>query len=509
MDTDRAASGPERPASSLTSGTHLARNSIFNLLGLGVPVAAALVAIPLLIQGLGTDRFGILTLAWLVIGYFSLFDLGLGRALTQIVAAKLSEGQAKAPPLVWTAVALSAGLGLLGAAVLMLVSPWLVHSVLRISAGIQVETVHALYVLSATIPFVVVTAALIGLLSGYHRFGILSMIRAPLGIYTYAAPLAVLPFSRSLVPVMGILCLGRALACGAHFLACSDILPPLRSGATGPDTSLKPLFRFGAWMTVTNVVGPMMVYLDRVVIGSLVSMAAVAYYATPYEMVTKLLIAPNAMLGTLFPAFASTFEQDRKRMVILFVRGTKYAGIVLFPAILLIEAFAEEGLRWWLGGEFAVQGATVLRCLAAGVFINGLAQVFVTLIQGVGRPELTARLHLLELPLYLPLLWWAVRAHGVVGAAAAWTARVSLDCLLHFWVAHRILEDKSVLRRIAAGLVVALGALMAPLGVAAGFPRAAVALLVLIAFLMGTWRILLGEEERTFIKVRLACPSRQ
>ena len=40
----------------------------------------ALATIPALVRRLGTDRFGILTIGWAVLGYFSLFDLGLGRA---------------------------------------------------------------------------------------------------------------------------------------------------------------------------------------------------------------------------------------------------------------------------------------------------------------------------------------------------------------------------------------------------------------------------------------------
>src|SRR5882762_6152548 len=69
----------------------LVRNTVFNLTGQSIPLVAALFAIPLLIRGLGTDRFGVVTLAWILIGYFSVFDLGFGRALTQVVAAKLSE----------------------------------------------------------------------------------------------------------------------------------------------------------------------------------------------------------------------------------------------------------------------------------------------------------------------------------------------------------------------------------------------------------------------------------
>src|SRR2546427_2317505 len=207
--TQRAAAGPR-----------LARHGMFNLIGQGVPFLAAFLAIPPLIRGLGTDRFGVLTLAWMVIGYFSLFDLGLGRALTQVVAAKLSEGRdTQAPPVVWPALAMMLFLGLAGAAAVALISPWLVHSVLRIPEPLQVETEQAFYLLAAAIPIVVVTAGLVGILSAFQRFGILNAIRAPMGIYTFLAPLAVLPFSGSLLPITAGVVGGGVFGCGALGLA--------------------------------------------------------------------------------------------------------------------------------------------------------------------------------------------------------------------------------------------------------------------------------------------------
>ena len=72
----------------LIGGRRLVRNVFWNLLGTGAPLLVAIVAIPMLIEGMGTARFGVLTLAWMVVGYFSLFDLGLGRALTKLVAER-------------------------------------------------------------------------------------------------------------------------------------------------------------------------------------------------------------------------------------------------------------------------------------------------------------------------------------------------------------------------------------------------------------------------------------
>lgn len=482
----------------LAPKSRLARNSIFNLVGQGVPFLVALGAIPLLIQGLGTDRFGVLTLAWMVIGYFSFFDFGLGRALTQVVAERVSEGgDAVAPALAWAALALMLALGLAGTVVVSLIAPWLVHAGLKIPGPLQAETLHAFYMLAAGIPIVVVTAGLVGILSAFQRFGVLNLIRAPMGVYTFVAPLAVLPFSHSLLWVTTVLVVGRLLACAAYLLACKAVMPPLPRGVVQQFKTIRPLFRVGAWMTVTNVIGPLMVYLDRFVIGATVSVAAVAYYATPYEMVTKLWIVPGAVLGVLFPAFAASYRLDQVRLLQLYVRGIKYITLALFPVTLLIVGFAHEGLEWWLGTEFARFGTPVLQALAIGVFMNSLAQVMFTLIQGIGRPDLTAKLHLVELPVYLPVLWWAVNHLGIVGAAIVWTGRVAVDGSLLFWLSVRLLDDATgILKRLAVSVMFALGVLIVPLLVSDLISRIAVVSLIMALSTCLAWFVVLAEDER-------------
>jgi O-antigen/teichoic acid export membrane protein len=64
----------------------LRRNILWNLAGAGLPLLAGAALIPFLVRESGIEVFGILTLVWALIGYFSLFDFGLGRALTQQVA---------------------------------------------------------------------------------------------------------------------------------------------------------------------------------------------------------------------------------------------------------------------------------------------------------------------------------------------------------------------------------------------------------------------------------------
>jgi len=64
-------------------GTLLARNTLLNLLGQVIPLLIGLATIPYIVRGLGTERFGVLAIAWVLRGYFSLLDLGLGQAASQ------------------------------------------------------------------------------------------------------------------------------------------------------------------------------------------------------------------------------------------------------------------------------------------------------------------------------------------------------------------------------------------------------------------------------------------
>lgn len=196
-------------------------------------------------------------------------------------------------------------------------------------------------------------------------------------------------------------------------------------------------------MTVSNVVSPLMSTMDRFLIGAQVSMAAVAYYATPSEVITKLLIVPASLVGVMFPAFSASYGRDRARAAGLYARSIKYVFLILFPVVLLVVGFARPGLSLWLGADFAQHSFRVLQWLALGVLMNGLACVPFGLVQGAGRPDLTAKLHLIELPCYLLALWWLVSSYGIVGAAIAWTARVGMDAVMLFGMARRLLVHRS------------------------------------------------------------------
>jgi O-antigen/teichoic acid export membrane protein len=234
-------------------------------------------------------------------------------------------------------------------------------------------------------------------------------------------------------------------------------------------------------------------------------MAAVAYYSTPYEVVIKLWVIPWSIVATLFPAFATTFKSNRGYTAILFERGVRMVFLLVFPVTMILVILAPEALKIWLGDEFARNSTVVLRWLAVGVFLNCLAHVPFAAIQAIGRPDLTAKLHALELPLYLVAFWVLLHVRGIEGAAIAWTLRVAVDAAALFALSTRYLAiSRAALARALAALVSAL----VVLGVGSRIEylpvKFAFLLAALMAFSIVGWKYIMDASGRNLMRAMLA-----
>lgn len=446
----------------LTSGSLLARNTVYNLLGNGLPLLVGVVAVPLLVDAFGTERFGILTIIWMAIGYFSLFDFGLGRALAKFVAGRLGSGRhEEIPALVGTALSVMAVLGVAAAILIGALAPWLVYDVLNVPAELHVETLTAMRWLAVALPFVIMTAGLIGILQAHQYFGWVSAVRAPLGVFNFLGPLIALQIVDSLAIVTIALAAVRVAAWCAYGTFVAKTLPHGGKSLEFEKGLLGELLSFGGWLTVSNVIGPFMVYFDRFLIGAVLTMSAVAYYTTPYDVVTRLWMLPSTLIAVLFPALSTALQSDEKRAAQLFQQAGFVVMTATFPILLGIAFFAPEGLKLWLGADFAENSAPVLRLLAVGVFINSIARIPSALLQSHGRADLNAKVHLIELPVYLLVLWVCVTQWGIIGAAVAWVARIGADTLALFLLSRHIFPKvDSATRTVLLNMTVCSAAFM-------------------------------------------------
>ena len=415
----------------LLSGRLLARNTLWNFGGLVAPLLIALVAIPILIHGMGKERFGLLGIVWMGVGYFSLFDMGLGRALTKLIAERLGRNQTSdLPEIIWTALWLMSGLGIAGAIIGMLTAEPLIVHLLKVPAELRDEGVMSFRLLAASIPIVIATAALIGTLEAHQRFATIASVRVPLGVMTFLGPVISLHFTPSLVGATAIMVVTRVVAFMIYYASAAHVSPALKHPMTITRKHIYPLLSFGGWITVSNIISPLMGYIDRFFVGAMLSLTAVAYYITPYDMLSRIQMLPQAIMGVLFPAFTTALERERARLPELYDRMIRIMFFLVLPIMSGAFLFAPELLQLWLGSEFRIAATPVVRWLALGWTISIIGNAAFTVLQSAGRPDLTAKVHAVLLPVYVVVLLVFTKYFGITGTAMAWCLRVLIQTII-------------------------------------------------------------------------------
>jgi len=419
----------------LTPTKILAKNTLLNLLGMVIPLLVGIAAIPFAVKGLGTDGFGILSIAWIFLGYLGLLDFGISRATTKFAAEVIAQKDNHVlPSIMWTAVIVSFVFGIGGAIVLFLATPYLVGSLLKIPVAFISQTKLSFYFFSGALPLILSSTSLRGMLGAAQRFDLVNAVSIPTNILNFLFPALSLPFGFSLSTVILLIVLTRVGASFFYFFLCLRIFPTVSLKPSMDLKILKKFLSYGGWVTVTSIISPILVYLDRFFIGSLLSMKAVAFYSAPYEALYRLRIIPMAMMTTFFPEFSAIFSYNKDRVSILFGRSMKYILISTGLIALLLFIYAHIVLQLWLGNQFAEKSTTIFKIFAPGIVINSLAYIPFTLFQGIGKPDIPAKFHLMELPVYILLLWFFTKKFGINGAAMVWFLRVALDSsLLYFW----------------------------------------------------------------------------
>jgi O-antigen/teichoic acid export membrane protein len=459
----------------------VARNAAWNVGGTLASVAVGLVALPILLHALGAPRLGVFTLALGLIGFSGLFDLGLGRSLTQTVSSALGRGcpRTSVAALVWKVMRLLAAFGLFWLLVLWLIMPWVVIHLFHLQAALASETIFGLRAVALSVPFTLVAAGAMGALEGLQEFRRVSTRRAFLSVAQFGLPTMVALWRPDVGWAIAALALSRVagVVIWLRLLRCS--VPRVPGAAIDP-ADFRHLLRFGGWLSVSNIVGPLMVYGDRFYLASVFPAAALATYTVPYDALLRVTSLPMTAIGAVFPALAEAQARQEDSAQLLSAAMTALVALML-PPLLVAMVLAKPLLSLWLGHQFAMLTLPVFQILLVGVFANGAAHVPYALLQAHGRSDLTAKLHLAELPVFMGMLLWFVALWGVMGAAMAWSLRVALDSILLYLSAMALQPtQRRVLARGMFWTILASMALCVPLASQSSLLVLPVALLTLI-----------------------------
>lgn len=417
----------------------IAFNTILNLIGQIIPIAVAFFSIPILLSHIGKDLFGILSLVWVVLGYFLIFDFGVSKALTKFIAEELREGEeSNIAHLFWTTITfqivISAVLGLAA----IFIMPILVKTALKIPPEHIAISLRAFSYSILLIPISMTLNSLFCVLEAIRRFDILNIIKIPTVSSIYCIPLICVYFNYSIDKMILSIVFFKVIVLSGVLIITFKLLPLLKKPVIQKGIT-KKLLSYGGWVAAGNLFKPFYMYFDRMIIGSMISMAAVTYYTAPSEIVIRLQIIPTSLILVLFPTFSSIGLNRKEELQQLFIKSTKFLLIIVGFAIVLLIIFSKEVLLIWLGKDFLKNSGIVMNILLIGSLVGIPAGVSNSLLQGIGRPDLQPKVYAAYAPIALLALWALVDNFGIIGAAIYAGFRSLFDMIIFFLLSLRVL----------------------------------------------------------------------
>lgn len=406
---------------------------------------AAIICIPYLIEGLGEAKFGMLTLIWAIISYAGLLDLGLSKAITNKISIFIGANEVHKIPNFFRSAKLLLFLFSLITAVILTLSSTLIATHLQGGFETVQQARLGVWLIGIAVPFITLTSIYRGVLEAKGLFGVVNIIRLPMGLLTFSLP-AVITYVLGpdlLLIIIGLVII-RVIFYLVHKATAQKLVLEI-SQSDGYDwDEMKLALNLGAWITLTNIISPLMGYLDRFVILAMLGPKAVAYYVTPQEIVTKLWIIPGAVTSAVFPVF-SQHTTDNQANIKFFARSLWLILISLLPIVTILYLYSHEIMSLWISEDFAVVSAPIIKIMIIGIFINCFSHVPFTYLQATGNANLTAIIQVIQLPVFIGALYFSLSKFGLIGAAYAFSIRILCDAILMFTAAFRcFLINKSL-----------------------------------------------------------------
>ncbi|WP_049974673.1 oligosaccharide flippase family protein [Azospirillum sp. B4] len=431
----------------LRGGGDLLASTVLNFLGLALPILLQLATVPVYLKVIGPERYAVLSLTWLLLGNFSFFDLGFGRAVTSRLAALGGGGSDHAGALVGTGMVLSVVAGALGGVVLAPLSWAVLNHMLNLPPGMRGELTWIPVLLGLAMPVLTLLSVVSGTLQGCQRF-----LEWNLGQLTGAVLYQLFPLILAVGGLYGVsglvaaALLGRFISLVVLGWFCRRAVAALRQGLRFDRAEARGLFRFGSWITVGSTLGTLLWSIDRLFIGMRLTATAVTTYTIPSNLMERAIIIPGALFNTLFPRFAALEEGEARVLLSVNVhRLAVLATLVVLVGLLLVRPF----LELWIGVSFGAQSAPLGEILLIGLWFSFNSFIPFAFLQGRGRPDVVAKACMAQAVVYLPLQWAVIGHFGLTGAAWVWVSRLAAHTILLF----RGAGLNALLMRLTPGLL--------------------------------------------------------
>jgi len=407
--------------------TLVRRNAVANLIGRLWGSALPLLFLPVYLQFLGVEAYGLVGFSATLQGVILLLDAGIGATLLRELARLSAEpgtDREKADlvgslePIYWC-------ISFFGGCGLWFLAPAIASYWVRPDHLAAATIIKALHVISVLVALQVVQVFYESGLMGLQQQVTVNVILAATGTVRAIASVAVL----SLVsPTIFVFLATQAMTTGASVIVFRTVLWRSISNTPGK-LSYRPelvrsLWRYAAGTSGIAVANALFYQTDKVLLSRLLTLKAFGYYILAQNVAAVLWSLIRPISASVFPRLSELVAAGNKDdLLALYHAAAQSMSVFLLPAGMMITLFSYDLLSIWTHDDTLASNAGGLAAIAAiGIMSAGLADIPHFLRLAYGWVRLSLMVNAVLSLFLLPLLILGAIKYGAIGGVTVWAA---------------------------------------------------------------------------------------
>ncbi len=417
---------------------------IWSWLGVAVSILSGLLLSPYIIRKIGDEAYGVWSLAFALVDYYWLMDLGFRSATFKYTAHyRAIDRPDKVNEVLNTGLLYSCFVAAVTLAASIYASRY-ADLFFRISPPFR--PVFALLILmvgmswSAGSMFTLITACV----ESFQRFDMTSSIWIATITVRTVGCFIVLATGHDLIWMGSVVLASQFLGYALNFWTLRRIAPEIRfSPRLARLATFRQMFRYGIHTFVATIANQSLEQTAPIMIGHFLPTAFVGYYALPRKLLhySVDLVARTGIVTTAHSAEMAAHD-DYDAIGRLSVYVNRYSLALFAPVAIGLAVYGHALLRVWVRPQFADYAAPLLPVLAIGMALGVAAQFNSgSVLYGLGKHQGWAYPLLGEAIVRGIAMWLLIPRYGIMGAAVINTATALANRgLLVAWVLCRNLK---------------------------------------------------------------------
>lgn len=403
----------------------LKKNVVANFIGQGWTALMGLAFIPLYIQYLGVEAYGLIGFYAVMQAWLTLFDMGITQTLNREMA-RFSAG-AHTPQsihdLLRSLEVISVVLAVVICLLVWLSSNYIATHWLNAQKLSSSEVASAVALMGFVIALRFIEGIYKGALLGLQKQIAVNGINIIIATMRYGGVVAVLAWHATSIEVFFIWQAFSSIISVLLFIyLVYRTLPKPNLMPKFSTKAIKEVWRFASGMLGITFLALLLTQIDKVLLSKLITLEAYGYYTLAATVAGGLALIAAPTTQAIYPKMVEYVSQNKQQELInLYHQGAQLISILIAPFAMLLIFFAKDIVHLWSGDiVLAAKTAPLLVPLALGSFFNCLVWMPYQLLLAHGWTSFGVRVNAIAVTLLVPAIFLITPYYGAIGAAWVW-----------------------------------------------------------------------------------------